>query len=114
MCRRDGAEKARIEPFSRSAASAVGKGLALQIKQFQPSPPQPTAVLLSCHRKPAFLSMPFKDVKPAPIHSMIRQGCNAAIIVDVSSKRQRTARLDDQMEQANAAGKALARREHRR
>jgi hypothetical protein len=49
----DGAENGRIATFFVNAASRAKKWLAHLIQQFCPSPPQPTARLLSCHQIPS-------------------------------------------------------------
>jgi len=48
----DGAESARISPFSIDDASPLGNWLAHISEQFQQPAPQPTARLLSCHPIP--------------------------------------------------------------
>lgn len=87
--RSDGAENGTIAPFRGGHASRCDGWLALESLKFCPSPPQPTARLLSCHRKLPFLSSDLNFLLLSPIDDKLPHRGKSEIIANGPLKQVR-------------------------
>lgn len=88
----DGAENGKILPFRGRRASRGDGWLALESLIFCPSTPQPTARLLSCHRKLPFHSSELNLLRPSPIHDRVRHRGKCEFIANGLLKQVRKGR----------------------
>lgn len=108
----DGAENGVNAPFRSRRASKGDDWMALESLIFCPSPPQPTARLLSCHLKLPFHSSEPNFLHPSPIHDQIRHTGKSEIIANGPLKQVRKGRQAG-AEMREAESEKLSRPRHR-